>query len=371
MRESNGITLIASALRRGVAEADGFLRLHFLFFTWIWPLLGAVSVRPDIRIAELSGVLTATFCFHVFSFVLNDVVDLPIDRTQPMRQTDPLVRGVIGRGQALALALAQPVLSALLGVALGVPASAQVTLAAAYVLMGAYDVWGKRCPVPPVTDLVLGLGWGLLAVYAAQVLAGGPNALTWMVAAYSGGFMLFMNGIHGGLRDLDNDFAQGARTTAIFLGARPSGEDRDPFVPPAVGVFAAAVLTLLVAINIALVLRNDFGYTPRTLAATATGMAALNLIAVLLHPKVVRPRRPTWDAAFRLQMYAILMSLPVAFAAYTTSSMWILFLALTALTLALIGCTGIVVNWAWRGVRSALQLARGKTMAPTVPRIDV
>ena len=122
--------------------------------------------------------------------------------------------------------------------------------------MAAYNLWGKRCPVPPLTDLVQGIAWGSLAIYAAYVLGAAPVPMTWMVAAYAVGYTLFMNGVHGGLRDLVNDVGRGARTTAIFLGARPAPDGGDPHVPKAVAVFASSVLGSLVAINAALVLRQ-------------------------------------------------------------------------------------------------------------------
>src|SRR5262249_20816812 len=148
--------------------------------------------------------------FHVFAFVLNDVMDLPIDRTNPDRRHDPLVRGAITRGWALTIALLQPVLTAGITMGLGGSARAQATLVACYGLLGAYNFWGKRCPIPPVTDTMQGLGWGGLAVYAAEVFGGGPNALAWTVAAFATLYTIFMNGIHGGLRDLENDLASGA-----------------------------------------------------------------------------------------------------------------------------------------------------------------
>src|SRR5262249_55276918 len=133
-------------LTDGIIAADRFVRLHFLFFTALWPVLGAASVRQSFTKSELAGLLAVICGFHVYAFVLNDVVDLPIDRTNPERRQDPLVRGAIPRGSALTIALLQPVLTAGITMWVGGSVRAQATLLACYAFMGAYNVWGKRCP---------------------------------------------------------------------------------------------------------------------------------------------------------------------------------------------------------------------------------
>jgi 4-hydroxybenzoate polyprenyltransferase len=147
--------------------------------------------------------------------LFNDVVDLPIDRTQPNRQRDPLVRGTIEPWQVMAVALVQPLLTVPLSMWLGATAQAHATLGAGFALMGAYNLWGKRCPFPPLTDAIQGMAWGSLALYGACAF-GAPNRMTWMVRVCRGLHPIF-NGIHGLLRS-----GRFRRPTAIFLGAHPS-----------------------------------------------------------------------------------------------------------------------------------------------------
>jgi 4-hydroxybenzoate polyprenyltransferase len=341
-------------IRDMVLAADRFVRLHYIFFTCVWPLLGAASVGRDFTSGEISGLLAVILCFHAYAFLLNDVVDLPIDRAHPFRQNDPLVRGTIRPSRALLIALVQPVLTIPLTMWLGGTWRAHAILAAGFVLMAVYNVWGKRCPFPPLTDVAQGLGWGCLAIYAPLALGAEPNALTWMVAAYVTVFTLLFNGIHGDLRDLASDLAGGARTTAIFLGARPGIDGSDAYVPRVVGVYASLVLLLLVGINVALIVRNDFGYGPIAWTATTAALGALNFVVVVLHPKVVRPRGPFWHVAWRLQLYLMMMSLPIAFLAHASVEILIALLVLTVISLPLFGsAAAIVARWAWLTVRSA------------------
>jgi hypothetical protein len=258
------------------------------------------------------------------------------------------------------IALVQPALTVPLTVWLGGTWWAHATLAIGFVLMGAYNVWGKRCPFPPLTDAIQGIAWGTLAIYAAQALGAEPNALTWMVAAYVVGYTLLFNGIHGPLRDLATDFASGARTTAIFLGARPAPDGGDPGVPRAVAVFAYGVLAGLIGLHVALLVRNDFGYEAVTWIATTIAVAAVDVVIILLHPRVVRPRGPVWEVAYRLQLYLVMMSLPVAFFAHISAGVLLALLLLTVISLPLFEWTPNIARWTWLTIRSAVWPASGK-----------
>jgi 4-hydroxybenzoate polyprenyltransferase len=353
-----------------VVAVDRFVRLHQLFFTALWSCLGAATLGRDLSAGELGGLLAVTFCFHVYTYVLNDVIDLPIDRTQASRQNDALVRGVVRPSHALAIALLQPVLTIPLTVWLGGSLQAHLALAAGFVCMGAYDIWGKRCAFPPLTDAIQGLAWGLLAVYAPLALGGEAGTLAWLVLAYAVVLTLFFNGIHGSLRDLDSDLASGARTTAIVMGARPAPALGAPRVPASIAAYASVLLILLAGISAVLMVRNDFGYAPIPWAVTTLAVTSINLAAVIVHRKVVFPRGPEWNRAWRLQLYLVVISLPVAFAAYAAVNLLIALVLLHVVALALFGSTPDVTRWAWVVVRAALVAAHEKRVPHRVAPTD-
>src|SRR5512134_2697366 len=145
---------IGTVAWRTLLAVDRLIRLHFIDFSGLLPLLGATTVRRQLRVAEILALLGVATCFHVFAYVLNDVVDLPIDRTQPLRQADPLVRGAIRRWHALAVALAAIPLTLPLTHWLGGGANAHGTLLIGFAAMTAYNLWGKRGRFPPITDAV-------------------------------------------------------------------------------------------------------------------------------------------------------------------------------------------------------------------------
>src|SRR5258708_14643864 len=96
-------TVAARAGRRlwgGVLTVDRFARLHFLFFSGLLPLLGASTVCRHLRAGQIVALLGVRLCFHIYSSVLNGVVDLPIDPPPRARQTQPLERGTLNPCQA-------------------------------------------------------------------------------------------------------------------------------------------------------------------------------------------------------------------------------------------------------------------------------
>lgn len=297
------------ALRRPrllVEAVDRFVRLHFLGFTFLLVLLGGVSVSPSLSVGQLLLLLAVGMCFHNFSYVLNDVIDLPVDRTQPARSRDYLVRGVIKPWQALLFALAQVPPAVALSLWAGAPWSAIRVLLLGFGLMTIYDLWGKKCAVPPLTDLAQGLGWGCLVLYGALALGASPNILTWVAFASGAGFILLINGVHGGLRDLTNDLAQGSLTTAIFFGSRPT--PRGATVSSGLKTFAMTVQCFLVLTTAwALVFARDYFSIAewRGLLLFQGLLQGVNLSYML---RVFRTDSSTWERDFRLHLLLLLMA---------------------------------------------------------------
>jgi 4-hydroxybenzoate polyprenyltransferase len=294
-----------------VLEIDRFIRMHFVGFATVWCVLAAATAAGRLGPLELIPVLLAALCYHVYAYVLNDVVDLPVDRTHPDRQRDPLVRGAVRPGTALGFALLQVPLGFGVLWAVGAAPFAWAALGAGFLLMTIYDVWGKRCPVPPLTDLAQGLGWGTLAYVGAGLVADEPSALTHLLFAYGAGHILLINGIHGGIRDLGNDLARGSLTTAAFLGARPEAGA----VRSTRGVL---VFTLVLQLGLAVLLvwpvwAGAYGH-PSGLQVVAR-LLSLALAAGLcfLAVRVARPELPGWDASMRIHLFAIPFSLILLF----------------------------------------------------------
>jgi 4-hydroxybenzoate polyprenyltransferase len=312
-----------------VLELDRFIRMHFVGFAAVWCVLGAATAAGELAPRELIPVLLAALSFHVYAYVLNDVVDLPVDRTHPARRRDPLVRGAIRPGSALGVALLQvPLGFGVLWAAEAAP-FAFAALGTGLASMTIYDVWGKRCPIPPLTDLAQGLGWGALAYVGAGLVADAPGALTHLLFVYGAGHIFLINGIHGGIRDLENDLARGSFTTAAFLGARPeAGSVRST---PAVLAFTLALQLGLASLLVGPVWLGAYGHGGGLDVAIRIVSLALAAALCFLAVRVARPELPGWDAAMRIHLFAIPFSLILLFLPSVGADVAVLVVVLYAL----------------------------------------
>ena len=210
-----------SAWLRAAVAVYLTIRVSALGFTLVLPLVGAASAAAHPGLARMAGLMLVALSFHVFAYVLNDVVDLWLDRSEPLRADSPLVQGAVGPRRLMVLAWAQLPIAFGLVWALGAHRAALALLGLAFAAMAVYDVYGKRCRWPLLTDAVQSIGW--CALLGVGAWWDGPvwPAHTGWITAYVFFCVMLVQGVHGGLRDLANDQRGGARTTALWLGARP------------------------------------------------------------------------------------------------------------------------------------------------------
>lgn len=315
-----------------LGAVDRFVRLHFFGFTALLTLLGAASVRPNPPLDGLLLLVVVALCFHDFAYVFNDVIDLPVDRTHPDRQRDYLVRGVITPRQALFFSFVQIPLA--MGVAwwAGAGADALVCLAAGFVLMTVYDLWGKKCPIPPLTDLAQGMAWGSLAFVAALTLTGEVNMLTWVAALHGAMFIFLINGVHGGLRDLDNDLARGRTTTASYFGARPFRE-RAP-LPRSLRWFAMSIQLGLSVAHFLPILTGDLALEPLGLGLLIVVLLGLEGVCIHFMLRVFDVHAPRWGQDFRVHLGLLQVPPMVLFSAHM--SLWLTLLVFLTMAWALL-----------------------------------
>lgn len=283
---------------------DRFTRIHFVGYSSLWALLGAGSVAPASPRLAL-GLAGIGALFHFYGSVLNDVVDLPVDRTQPLRAEDPLVRGTISPRAALVFALVQVPLMLGLAAWLGGGARELAWLVGAVAAMAVYNLYGKRCPVPPLTDAAQGLAWACMTLFGARMAGGLPNRSTVCIALFGIVFTTLINGVHGGMRDLENDHSAGARTTALFLGIRPAAEG-GVVVPGRAWLFCFVLEALLVVLSFAAL--SGAGARAGGIATGAVVLAA-NALCVWGLVRVLQPNRRGWDLIFRFHLVALLIPL--------------------------------------------------------------
>lgn len=302
-----------------LSTAGMFIRFSTLGISIIMALFGAVSVTAAVSggIAisgrHLALVLLGAIAFHNFAYVLNDIVDLPLDRTDPRRVHFPLVRGLISPRQALFFVSLQILIAFAVTFRLGGTTPAFLALAAAFFFMAIYDVWGKRCFLPPLTDLAQGIGWGCLALWAAALMPGSLSGLSWVLFGYLTLFIVLINGLHGSFRDLANDYKHGVRSTAILLGVRPQGAD-GLIIPRHVRLYAALLQGVLIGIAFLPFLGKMLDYSAgRSLLTIAAlllcGFTAWRLMVRALDAAAYRPQMLAVGTLHILSMLGMLVAL--------------------------------------------------------------
>ena len=292
-----------------------FIRLPAFGFTVMLPLLGADSAGQLLIAHQVLGIIGVALAFHSFSYVLNDVIDLPVDRTQALRVNAPLVRGLIRPGQALAFALLQIPVALIITAWIGGGRESYIALSTGFVLMAVYDCWGKRVAFPPITDVIQGMAWGALVFYGASLGSGSITSLTIDLFAFVVVYIVLINGVHGSLRDLSNDLACGLRSTAILLGARPRDAE-GLFIPLRLQLYALILQTLCLGLLFGPLLHNLFGYNPAAWIVTAIlllllAARCLRLLAIILSPNT---RQADLARAIGAYLFASLSSVVILFA---------------------------------------------------------
>lgn len=265
-----------------------FVHLRRFAFTVFLPLMGAATAIQQGTLTQILLIVATAFQFHIFTYVLNDVIDLPVDRLMMKRASHPMVRGNINSKTALIIALIQiPFLLITTWYAQG-SRQALAALLVAIVCMAIYDIWGKRLVFPPITDLIQALSWGSLTLYGAWVVSN-PSFLTFILASIFVVFILLMNGVFEGVIDIEEDSAAGLKTTAIVFGAKPRPRTELPFIPISLLIYCIVLEAILSALNLTPLIRNDFDYSLNLRSLLLIIVIVLNAVIVRLSIQLIIP----------------------------------------------------------------------------------
>ena len=197
--------------------------------TGIAPVLGAISME-EYRLFPLFLLFLVGFFGHVYGFVVNDIIDLSVDKLSNELNDRPLVSGKISRKAAWIFAIFSMIFAFLIAAILALhyysffPSFPFLILSAMSIT--AYDVISKKYPA---MDVFVAGGIFLLILYGAISIRAHITHLAYIVCGLGTVQVLFMQFIAGGLKDVEHDYKAKANTLAITLGVKY--ENKKVFIP--------------------------------------------------------------------------------------------------------------------------------------------
>jgi len=224
------------------------------------PGIGALGVVPVIGalIVGVTDIPTLTIVFiigalaSIFGFLVNDYVDIELDKLVDDLQKKPLVSGEISRKAALMTAFVL-VFSSFFFIALlwyNQPITFYRFMAFICILLAGflgttYDMYGKKIVG---SDFLVAISVAFIFLFGALSFAP-PTPMVWVVFLLTFENILFMNVVQNGLKDADHDYKMGVKNIAISSGVKV--EDKTLIIPWGFKVFGfglrlfAAVLFFL------------------------------------------------------------------------------------------------------------------------------
>jgi len=221
-------------------------RLQTAAVTAVTPILGSL-VMGQADSVHLSILFLIGFSYHIYGFVLNEYIDVEVDKKSNDLQKKPLVSNMIPKRYALFISLLFCACSVLLTVSFFASVLPVLFLLLAILLGGLYDVYGKKIPG---SDFLLGLGFFFICLMGASTVSDKFTTVTYLVCSIYFIHIVFNNAVEGGLKDVDHDTIGGAKTLATRLGVRV--QDGRLKVTKTFTVFSASIKMIFMALIVAL-----------------------------------------------------------------------------------------------------------------------
>jgi len=209
------------SIKNKIRNYLSLLRIQTAAATASAPLLGGL-IMGQRELSQLAVLFIIGLLCHIFGFVLNEYVDVEVDKKSMDLEKKPLVSGSITKTQALFIVI----LSILCGYALIIFFYRSIYTVAffsiALLFGGLYDIYGKRIAG---MDFVLAGGFFFICLMGASTISTDFNSIVYLVCLVYYFQILYNNAVEGGLKDVDHDGIGGAKTLALSMGVNVKLED--------------------------------------------------------------------------------------------------------------------------------------------------
>jgi len=206
-----------------------------------FPGLGGLSIPPVIAAVSVGtfDLFTLTLLFllgaysSIFGFVLNDFIDVEVDKKSDELKDRPLVSGTISKQAALWICFTVIMLTFLTFFILFYGEVITffrflsiICILLAWILGSIYDVYGKRIFA---SDILVALSVAFIFLIGAFAMDKEPTLFTWIIFVLTFNNLFHMNAIEGGIKDVDHDVLMNVNNIALRSGVKV--ENKKMFVP--------------------------------------------------------------------------------------------------------------------------------------------
>jgi 4-hydroxybenzoate polyprenyltransferase len=192
-------------------------RFHAVAQEAIFPLFGLLIVG-DRNFLDLVLVFFIGLLFHIYTHVLNEYIDIDIDKTSIDLKDKPLVSGSISKKTALYISIIACISTYILTILYFRTFYALLFLTFATILGALYDLYAKK--IPGVSDIIMGSTFCFFFFFGVGIASATFPIFVIIVGMLIFFGVLLVNIVEGGLKDVDHDYIAGGKTVAILLGVK-------------------------------------------------------------------------------------------------------------------------------------------------------
>jgi len=229
------------------SEYARLLRLPGLGGLSIAPVFGALSLIntgynisfQDIALLFLIGAFTA-----IYGFVLNDYMDVKIDKLSKELSNRPLVKGTISKKTALVICIISFIGVFIIIFLFFYKNQISFYIGLACILLSAffatlYNIYGKKIIG---SDFIVALSEALLVLFGAFIVTQDValSIFTWIVFLLTFNQLVYMNAVEGGLKDADHDYLLNVKNIALAAGVKVI-KNNQFVIPPVFKAFGMGV----------------------------------------------------------------------------------------------------------------------------------
>jgi 4-hydroxybenzoate polyprenyltransferase len=201
-----------------------------------FPGLGGLAIPPVIA-AMTVGVFDSTTLIllfllgaysSIFGFVLNDFIDIDVDKKSKDLKARPLVSGAISQQAALWICFTSMILSFVTFFILFYGERITflrflsiICLLIAWIFGSIYDVYGKKIFA---SDILVALSVSFIFLIGVFAVDKEPTLFTWIVFLLTFNNLFHMNAVEGGIKDADHDVLMNVNNIALRSGVSVTKE---------------------------------------------------------------------------------------------------------------------------------------------------